>query len=163
GCRHRRRLRRGRRRPPRSRPVQGYRRQRRRTDGRHRQRQPPVGTHGAIPAGAHRPRLSRPRLRLRRAGDRRRRHARDRHAEPARRGPGAPASLRPKFRLPPQARDAMFLAMPALIAAWALAGFYASLGPSLVRRLGGTNSVTLGGLALTVLAVAGAATAFLTL
>jgi len=77
--------------------------------------------------------------------------------------PGALASLRPQFRLPPQAREAMLLAAPALIAAWALAGFYASLGPSLVRRLAGSTSIMLGGLALTVLAVAGAATAFLTL
>jgi predicted MFS family arabinose efflux permease len=77
--------------------------------------------------------------------------------------PGALASLRPQFRLPPQARDAMLLATPALIAAWALGGFFGSLGPALVRRLAGSTSVTLGGLALTVLAFGGATAAFLTL
>jgi predicted MFS family arabinose efflux permease len=79
------------------------------------------------------------------------------------RRPGALASLRPQFRLPPQAREAMLLAAPALVAAWALGGFYGSLGPSLVRRLAGTSSPTLGGLALFVIAAGGAATAFLTL
>jgi len=44
-----------------------------------------------------------------------------------------------------------------LLAAWALAGFYGSLGPTLVRQLA-AGSVLLGGLALTVLAGSGALT-----
>jgi predicted MFS family arabinose efflux permease len=73
------------------------------------------------------------------------------------RRPGALASLRPRFRMPTQARAPMLLAAPALIAAWALVGFYGSLGPTLVRRLAGTGSIALGGLALFVFAASGAA------
>jgi predicted MFS family arabinose efflux permease len=72
------------------------------------------------------------------------------------RRPGALASLRPQFRLPPQARRALVLAAPVLVAAWALAGFYGSLGPTLVRRIAGSGSVALGGIAMFVLAGSGA-------
>ena len=74
---------------------------------------------------------------------------------------GALASLRPQFRLPPRARAPMLLAAPALVSAWALAGFYGSLGPTLVRRLAGSSSLALGGLALFVLGASGASSAFL--
>jgi len=72
------------------------------------------------------------------------------------RRPGALASLRPQFRLPPQARRALVLAAPVLVAAWALAGFYGSLGPALVRRIAGSGSLALGGIAMFVLAGSGA-------
>jgi predicted MFS family arabinose efflux permease len=72
--------------------------------------------------------------------------------------PGALASLRPQLRLPPALRRPLLLAAPALVAAWALAGFYGSLGPALLRRLAGSSSLALGGIALFVLAASGALT-----
>jgi hypothetical protein len=76
------------------------------------------------------------------------------------RQPGALASLRPHLRVPARLHSAMWIAMPALVAAWALAGFYGSLGPMLVRRLLDSHSVMLGGLALFVLAASGAAAVY---
>lgn len=76
--------------------------------------------------------------------------------------PGALASLRPQFRLPAAARSTMLVAVPAIVGAWALAGFYGSLGPALVHRLAGGGSRALGGVALFVLAASGALTAYLT-
>jgi MFS family permease len=72
--------------------------------------------------------------------------------------PGAWASLRPHFHLPAAVRRPMLLAVPALVAAWSLAGFYGSLGPALVRRLVGSSSLALSGLVMFVLAGAGALT-----
>jgi len=68
---------------------------------------------------------------------------------------GALASLRPRFGLPAAVRGPVLAAAPALIAVWALAGFYGSLGPALVRLLSGSGSPVLGGLALFVLAASG--------
>jgi len=76
--------------------------------------------------------------------------------------PGALAALKPHFRLPPQVRRAMLLAVPALVASWALIGFYGSLGPSLVKRLVGSTSPALGGLAYFVLAASGGVAVLLT-
>jgi len=73
------------------------------------------------------------------------------------RKPGALASLRPKFGVPAAARQPFLLAVPVLVASWALVGFYGSLGPTLVRHLVGSTSVVLGGLSLFVLAGAGGA------
>jgi predicted MFS family arabinose efflux permease len=78
------------------------------------------------------------------------------------RRPGALASLRPQFRLPPPVRGAMLVAVPVLIAAWALVGFYASLGPVLGRTLVGSRSLALGGVALFVMALSGVATVLAT-
>jgi MFS family permease len=66
--------------------------------------------------------------------------------------PGALASLKPEIAVPSAVRRPMMVAVPALIAVWALAGFYGSLGPTLVRLLSGSASFVLGGLSLTVLA-----------
>jgi MFS family permease len=68
---------------------------------------------------------------------------------------GALASLKPQFSLPARVRDPMLRALPALVATWALAGFYAGLGPTLVRGLLGTSSALVGGLTLFVLAGSG--------
>ena len=65
---------------------------------------------------------------------------------------GALASLRPRLHLPAAARGPLLLALPILVASWALAGFYGSLGPMLLRGMLGVNSALLGGLALFVLA-----------
>ncbi len=76
--------------------------------------------------------------------------------------PGALASFRPRLLLPPAIRQPLAIATPALIGAWALAGFYGSLGPSLLRVVSGSPSLALGGLALFVLAGSGALTVALT-
>jgi hypothetical protein len=74
---------------------------------------------------------------------------------------GALTSLRPHLRLPSEVRGAVLLAAPVLVASWALAGFYGSLGPGLVRRMLGSSSVVAGGLTLFVLADSGALTVLL--
>jgi MFS family permease len=75
---------------------------------------------------------------------------------------GAWTSLRPQWQVPAAARGAMLLAVPPLVAVWSLAGFYGSLGPTLVRSLAGSSAVLLGGLALFVLAGSGALTVLAT-
>jgi predicted MFS family arabinose efflux permease len=79
-------------------------------------------------------------------------------AETSPRTPGALASLRPRFALPPAVRSPLLAAAPVLVAVWALGGFYASLGPSLVRTVAGSSSLVLGGLSLFILAGSGALT-----
>ena len=69
--------------------------------------------------------------------------------------PGALGSLRVRLALPADVRRPLLVAAPALVALWSLAGFYGSLGPALVRRVAGTDSIALGGLALFVLAGSG--------
>lgn len=76
-------------------------------------------------------------------------------AETARRRPGAWASLKPSFALPPEVRMPLLLAAPAVVAVWGLGGFYASLGPTLLRSLVGSGSSLLGGLALFIMAGGG--------
>jgi predicted MFS family arabinose efflux permease len=76
--------------------------------------------------------------------------------ETAPRREGALASLRPRFDLPLRLRRPMLLAAPAIVGTWALVGFYASLAPTLLRALVGSNSRLLGGLALFSLASSGA-------
>ena len=72
--------------------------------------------------------------------------------EPGRTRPGALASLRPQLGARGAARDAVRLAAPMLVAGWAVAGFYASLGPALVRQVFGLDPSLAGGLALFALA-----------
>jgi predicted MFS family arabinose efflux permease len=66
--------------------------------------------------------------------------------------PGALASLKPRLSIPAAVRGPLLLALPVLVASWALAAFYGSLGPMLVRGMLGVGSALLGGLALFVLA-----------
>ena len=68
---------------------------------------------------------------------------------------GVIASLKPQFNLPRATREPLLLALPILVALWALAGFYGALSPILVRGMMGSNSPLLGGLALFVLAASG--------
>jgi predicted MFS family arabinose efflux permease len=68
---------------------------------------------------------------------------------------GVLASLKPQFSLPRATRERLLLALPVLVAVWALGGFYAALGPMIVRGMMGSNSPLLGGLALFVLAASG--------
>jgi hypothetical protein len=81
--------------------------------------------------------------------------------ETSRRRPGAFGSLVPQVRLPPATRRAMVAAAPVLLAVWALGGFYASLGPSLIDQLAGSNSVTLAGAGLGILALVGAVATYI--
>jgi len=66
--------------------------------------------------------------------------------------PGVLRSLKPALNLPRATRQPLLLALPILLAVWALAGFYGSLGPMLVRGMLNSRSPVLGGLALFVLA-----------
>jgi predicted MFS family arabinose efflux permease len=75
--------------------------------------------------------------------------------------PGALGSLRPHFRLPTAVRRPLLLAVPVLVSAWALAGLYGSLGPALARRIVGSSSLILGGLAVFALAGSGVLTVLL--
>lgn len=70
--------------------------------------------------------------------------------------PGAWASLRPSFIVPPEARQALLLVSPGNIAIWALGGFYLSLMPSLLRIMTGSASPLLGGIAVAALTFSGA-------
>ena len=75
--------------------------------------------------------------------------------------PGALASLRLQFGLPPAVRRHALLAVPALVAVWSLAGFYGSFGPALVKIVSGSSSFAIGGLSLFTLAASGAMTVVL--
>jgi predicted MFS family arabinose efflux permease len=66
--------------------------------------------------------------------------------------PGVLASLKPRLNLPRATREPLLLAVPILLAVWALAGFYGSLGPTLIRGMLNSGSPVFGGLALFVLA-----------
>jgi MFS family permease len=77
------------------------------------------------------------------------------------RKPGALASLKPQFAVPPAVRASMLLAVPVLIAAWSLAGLYASLAPALIKSRFGLDASLFGGTALFVLAAGGAAAVLL--
>ncbi len=72
--------------------------------------------------------------------------------ETATRRPGALRSLVPDIRLPKATRIEIAIAAPVLFAVWALAGFYASLGPALAATLLHSSSVLYGGLSLFILA-----------
>ena len=76
------------------------------------------------------------------------------------RAPGAWRSLVPQIALPAQTRRPMLAAAPVLFAVWALGGFYASLGPSLIDHLVGSASVVEGGLGLGILAGVAALTTY---
>ncbi len=69
--------------------------------------------------------------------------------------PGALRSLKPRIHLPAATRGPLLATLPVLVATWALCGFYASLGPMLVRGMLGVSSAFLGGLTLFVLAASG--------
>ncbi|MBF6176382.1 MFS transporter [Nocardia blacklockiae] len=75
--------------------------------------------------------------------------------------PGVRQAIRPKIGVPAAARSAFAATALLDIAAWALGGFYLSLGPSLVRVVTGSSSILLGGLLVFTLAGAGAAAIWL--
>jgi predicted MFS family arabinose efflux permease len=65
--------------------------------------------------------------------------------EPGARRTGLLRSLRPHVSVPPDARGAFAVATPCLVAVWALAGFYLSLGPSLAAQQTHSHNLTWGG------------------
>jgi MFS family permease len=65
--------------------------------------------------------------------------------------PGALASLRPQVHVPPAHRRAFVVALPCLLATWALGGLYASLGPSLLSDVFGIDNHLAGGLLILAL------------
>jgi predicted MFS family arabinose efflux permease len=79
-------------------------------------------------------------------------------AETSPRVSGARRALRPVLGVPRQVRGALVIAAPSLVAVWALAGFYGSLGPSLAGLIGHSHSTILGGASLFVLAGSGSLT-----
>src|SRR5580704_14563049 len=62
--------------------------------------------------------------------------------------PGVLASLRPQVGVPQRARGTFAVAVPCLIAVWALGGLYLSLGPSLAAQLTGSQNRLWGGLVI---------------
>ena len=70
--------------------------------------------------------------------------------------PGALASMRPRLAVPARARATLWQVLPVNTAAWALGGFYASLGPSLARIVTGLHSPLLGGGVVASLVLSGA-------
>jgi predicted MFS family arabinose efflux permease len=70
--------------------------------------------------------------------------------------PGVLRSLTPKIFVPTQAREAFLTITPLNIAVWALAGFYLSLVPSLVKEAVGSSSPLVGGVVVGALTTGGA-------
>ncbi len=73
--------------------------------------------------------------------------------------PGVLASLRPSVGIPRQARSTFARTTPILVAAWALNGFYLSLGPSLAGEVFHSRNLLWGGLIIFILTVLGGAAA----
>jgi MFS family permease len=74
---------------------------------------------------------------------------------------GALASLRPRVAMPAYLRADIVPVVPAMIAGWALAGMYLSLGPSVAAELLGLHNRLVGGLVVTLLAGTGALAIFM--
>src|SRR5690606_13728380 len=70
--------------------------------------------------------------------------------------PGAARSLRPRVAMPSHLRADIVPVVPAMIATWALAGMYLSLGPSVAAELLGLDNRLIGGIVVTLLAGTGA-------
>jgi MFS family permease len=81
--------------------------------------------------------------------------------ETSRRRPGAVASLRPRVAMPAYLRADIVPVVPAMIAGWALAGMYLSLGPSVAAELLGLHNRLVGGVVVMLLAGTGALAIFL--
>jgi MFS family permease len=74
---------------------------------------------------------------------------------------GVLASFRPRVSVPREARGAFVVALPCLVAVWALGGLYLSLGPSLAAELLGSQNRLWGGLVIFLLSGVGALAAVL--
>ncbi|WP_301125385.1 MFS transporter [Streptomyces cacaoi] len=78
--------------------------------------------------------------------------------ETARPRPGALRSLRPRLAVPAPARRALTVVGAAVVAVWALGGFYSSLGPSLVHLVAPGSPRIAGGLVFFALTAAATVT-----
>jgi MFS family permease len=76
--------------------------------------------------------------------------------------PGWLRDLRPRIGVPADARAAFVAVAPIVVACWALAGFYLSLGPALSISLSGSTDRLVTGLPLVALFAAGGITSALT-
>ncbi|WP_406430850.1 MFS transporter [Streptomyces sp. NBC_00631] len=74
--------------------------------------------------------------------------------ETARPHPGALRSLRPQLAVPPPARRALLAAGTAVVAIWALGGFYSSLGPALIHLVAPDAPQAAGGMVFFTLTAA---------
>ena len=81
--------------------------------------------------------------------------------DPVPRRPGWVRSLRPEIGVPPEARSSFAFAVPSLVAIWAMAGLYLSLGPSLAVSLLHAEGGIAGGLVIAALLGAAAVASFL--
>jgi len=79
--------------------------------------------------------------------------------EPATTRPGVLHSLRPRVGVPRDARGVFAIAVPCIVAVWALGGLYLSLGPSLAVELTASPDLLWGGLVIFLLSGTGAAAA----
>ncbi|MFJ3727217.1 MFS transporter [Streptomyces sp. NPDC090045] len=75
-------------------------------------------------------------------------------AETAHPHAGALRSLRPRLAVPPPARRALLAAGTAVVAVWALGGFYSSLGPALVHLVAPAAPQAAGGMVFFTLTAA---------
>jgi hypothetical protein len=82
--------------------------------------------------------------------------------ETGHRSPGAWRSLRPGLSAPSTIRPVLLPAVAVVFAVWALAGFYASVGPQLTAEVIGRSSPLWGGVVLFVLTATAAVAALLT-
>lgn len=80
--------------------------------------------------------------------------------EPVTSGPVEWADLRPRAGVPRAALPDFLVALPALVATWALGGLYFSLGPSIAAELSHSRDALWGGLVIALLTGAGAVAAF---
>lgn len=78
------------------------------------------------------------------------------------RAPGALASLRPQVHVPRAQRPAFLVALPCLVATWALGGLYLSLGPSLAVDVFGVDDHLVGSLLILAMNGMGAVGSVLT-
>ena len=67
-----------------------------------------------------------------------------------------PVNLRPRVGVEPTARPMFWVALPCIVASWALGGLYLSLGPSLIAQIDGSGNHLLGGAIVFALCAAGA-------
>jgi MFS family permease len=81
--------------------------------------------------------------------------------DPAPRVPGWLRSLRPEIGVPRPARSPFAFSAPSMVAMWAVAGLYLSLGPSLAGALVHTDNRVAGGLVIAALLGGGAVASFL--
>lgn len=77
--------------------------------------------------------------------------------EPGMRRPGVVNALRPRVSVPRSVRSAFGVAVPCLLAVWALAGFVLSLGPSLAASLLHSDNLLWGGVVILLFTGVGAA------